>query len=125
MLKITGRLTVFYGCMFSGKTSALIAHISALNLKPAELLVLKPSVDIRSGSANIVTHDGRSHACVVYSDEMDITELLTPFTKLVVVDEAQFFDKLFLTEVKRMLGKKASMWQQPDWTLTIKGDHLG
>lgn len=105
MLKNNGRLTAIYGCMFSGKTSSLIAHISSLNLRPSELLVLKPSVDVRSGSAQIVTHDGRAHACVVYSEETDLSELITPFTRLLVIDEAQFFDKLFLNEVKRLLGR--------------------
>lgn len=105
MLKQNGKLTVFYGCMFAGKTSSLIARISTIGLKPSELLVLKPAVDARAGSAHIVTHDGKSHACVVYTGETELADMLTPFTKVLALDEAQFFDKLFLTEIKRALGK--------------------
>ncbi len=96
-----GKLTVYFGCMFAGKTSSLINHISALNLKPNELIVLKPAVDIRSGNATVTTHDGKSHACLIYDRDTDLNDTITPFTKLIAIDEAQFFDKVFLSEIKR------------------------
>lgn len=100
-----GKLTVYYGCMFSGKTSSLISHISSLKLRENEFIVLKPSVDVRSGNASITTHDGRSHACIIYEPEMDLSIHVTPFTRLIAIDEAQFFSKTFLSDLKRMLGK--------------------
>lgn len=102
---ISGKLTVYYGCMFSGKTKALIDDISNRNLKDSELLVLKPSVDSRSGNATITTHDGRSHPCLIWSPDMELSEVVTPFTRLIALDEAQFFDKIFLSEIKRMLSR--------------------
>lgn len=101
----TGKLTVFYGCMFAGKTTSLIQYISDQNLKANEFLVLKPSVDVRSGKATITTHDGKSHDCLIYSQELDIFEHVTPFTKLIAIDEAQFFDKVFFSDLKRLMGR--------------------
>jgi thymidine kinase len=100
-----GKLTVYYGCMFAGKTSALINYLSTLNLKRDEFLVLKPAVDVRSGNRTITTHDGRSHECVIVEKDMDLNELVTPFTKIVAIDEAQFFDKIFFSDLKRFLSK--------------------
>ena len=101
----TGKLTVFYGCMFAGKTTSLIQYISDQNLRANEFLVLKPSVDVRSGKATITTHDGKSHDCLIYSQELDIFEHVTPFTKLIAIDEAQFFDKVFFSDLKRLMGR--------------------
>lgn len=100
-----GKLTVYYGCMFAGKTTALIRHISDLSLRQNEFLVIKPSVDIRSGGSTITTHDGKSHDCLVYDLDFDINEFVTPFTKLIAIDEAQFFNKMFLSDLKRQIGR--------------------
>jgi thymidine kinase len=102
---MSGKLTVFYGCMFSGKTGSMITYISALNLKRDEFIVIKPSVDIRSGKATITTHDGRSHDCIIYEKDMELADHVTQFTRLIAIDEAQFFDKTFFSQLKRMLGK--------------------
>lgn len=101
----SGKLTVFFGCMFSGKTTALIDYLSQQNFKQNEFIVLKPAVDVRSGKATITTHDGKSHDCLIYDQEFDIYQHVSPFTKLIVIDEAQFFDKVFLSDLKRLIGK--------------------
>lgn len=100
-----GKLSVYYGCMFAGKTSALIRHISESQLKPNEFLVIKPSVDVRAGKAVIATHDGKMHECLVYDQEMEIQDHINQYTKMIVIDEAQFFNKVILSELKRLLGK--------------------
>lgn len=104
-MSIKGNLTVYYGCMFAGKTTALIKHISELNLKSNEFIVIKPSVDVRSGKATISTHDGKSHDCLVFDQDFDITQHITQYTRLIALDEVQFFDKVFLSDLKRLLGK--------------------
>jgi thymidine kinase len=104
-----GKLVVYYGCMFSGKTSALIQYISDLGLKNNELIVMKPSVDVRSGQANIKTHDGKIHPCVIYEKDIEITSYVDQYTKVLALDEVQFFDKMFLSEIKRLLGKGISV----------------
>jgi thymidine kinase len=102
---MAAQLTLYYGCMFSGKTTALIQHISALNLKNNELIVLKPASDNRVSTSQITTHDGKKHECLIHDANMDLNEIITPYTKLIAFDEAQFFDKTFLFDVKKYLLK--------------------
>ncbi|MCC6818519.1 MAG: hypothetical protein IT245_06500, partial [Bacteroidia bacterium] len=75
------------------------------NYRPNEILVIKPSVDIRSGNSTITTHDGKSHNCLIYDLDFDLSEHITPYIKLIAIDEAQFFNKVFLSEIKRQLSK--------------------
>src|SRR5688572_13989809 len=98
-MAVHGKLTVYYGCMFAGKTSALIERISKLGLRQHEFLVLKPAVDVRSGNHAITTHDGRSHECIIVDRDTDINDLITPYTKMIAIDEAQFFDKVFFSDI--------------------------
>ncbi len=102
---MAGNLTVFYGCMFAGKTTALINFISQSAYKPAEILVLKPSIDNRVSKDKITTHSGISLPCIAVDKESILDDLITPFTKLIAIDEAQFFDKLFFADLKRYLAK--------------------
>lgn len=101
----TGQLTAIYGCMFSGKTGALIDYLSQSGLKPDEFIVIKPDIDTRYSRTAIVTHDGKSHDALIYHLDFDINEHLTPFTRLVVLDEAQFFNKVFMSDIRRLLSK--------------------
>lgn len=100
-----GKLVVFYGCMFAGKTTALIDFISKANLKPDHLLVFKPGIDNRAARNYIVTHDGRKHDCLPLNSDTFLHDLVTPYTRLIALDEAQFFDKLIFSELKRCLSK--------------------
>lgn len=100
-----GQLKVYYGCMFSGKTSALIEYLSHSGLKPNEFIVIKPDIDIRYSKNSIVTHDGKSHECLIYHSEFDVFEHVTAYTKLLIIDEAQFINKVFISDVKRLLAK--------------------
>lgn len=100
-----GKLVVYYGCMFAGKTTALIDYISDANLKAENLLVFKPDIDNRAAKNFITTHDGKKHECIALDKDTVLNELVTPFTQLIVLDEAQFFDKIIFSELKRYLSK--------------------
>lgn len=100
-----GKLTVIYGCMFSGKTTKMIEEISQRNLKPHQLIVLKPSTDNRHTPTSIVSHNGQTFPCIPYEQDLDIFTLITPYTELISFDETQFFDKMFLFDIKKILGK--------------------
>ncbi len=100
-----GQLVVYYGCMFAGKTTALIDYISRANLKPNELLVFKPGIDNRAAKNMITTHDGKKHECLSMDHETVLNDFITPYTKLIALDEAQFFNKIIFSELKRLLLK--------------------
>ena len=100
-----GQLTVIFGCMFSGKTNALIQFVRSKNLKRDEILILKPSMDHRYGSENIVTHDGTKMACRLFEPGMEWIEFHSPFLKLIAIDEIQFFERTFVAQINSMLLK--------------------
>lgn len=102
---MSGLLTVFYGCMFSGKTSALIDFLSQSGLKRNEFIVFKPNIDNRSSNVTIKTHDGRTHDCLSIDTNEELSQHIQPFTKLIAIDEAQFFNKMMMVEIKRLLNK--------------------
>jgi thymidine kinase len=104
-MSVIPNLTVYYGCMFSGKTKALIKHIQTSNLKNNELIVLKPEIDIRYSKTKIATHDGMSHDCILYNTDFDVFDYVNQYTKALFIDEAQFIDKTFLFQIKRLLSK--------------------
>lgn len=100
-----GKLVVFYGCMFAGKTTALIDYISKSGLKTSDMLIFKPGIDNRAANNIMATHDGKKHECLSLDKDTVLYELITPYTRLIVLDEAQFFDKLVFSELKRCLAR--------------------
>lgn len=88
--EIAGRCVLITGCMFSGKTTALL-RAARLFPEPARVLV-KHAGDTRYRADAIVTHDGDHLPAHAIADARAITELIDEQTHLVVVDEVHFFD---------------------------------
>src|SRR5690606_20256381 len=42
---------------------------------------------------------------IVCGNEFELFPLLNPYTRLVAIDEAQFFNKAFISEIRRVLNK--------------------
>lgn len=86
-----GRLEVITGCMFSGKTEELIRRLKRAMLANLQLMIFKPSVDMRDSGERIRSHDSRE----IPSTRVDLAADILPFSKgmqVVGMDEAQFFD---------------------------------
>jgi thymidine kinase len=86
-------LTVITGSMFSGKTTELIRRIRCAEIARQRTLVLKPSIDTRSG-LEVVSHSGLRWAA-------SIAEVASPFRlprdfDVLGVDEAQFLHEPWL-----------------------------
>ncbi len=87
-----GRLTVYAGCMFAGKTQELLTHFDRLLGARRRVRMVKPRLDSRYAVAEVVTHDGVS---AVSRPVESAGELLRLFERCrrphaVFVDEAQF-----------------------------------
>ena len=52
-----GKIEVFIGPMFAGKTTSLIRRVKELKAEGKKVKVFKPSVDNRYGEDVICTHD--------------------------------------------------------------------
>ena len=87
---LAGRCVLITGCMFSGKTTALL-RAARLFAEPARVLV-KHAADTRYRIDAIVAHDGDHLPAHAIADARAITELIDEHTHLVVVDEVHFFD---------------------------------
>jgi thymidine kinase len=93
-----GYLKVYIGCMFSGKTTALLNEISKYNIVTEKILVVNHTLDaIRNqGTCSIVSHNGGKHLSVMVSRLKDILRLEEYKTaEIVIIDEGQFYEDIY------------------------------
>jgi len=87
-----GRIKLYIGPMFSGKTSKLISKYTG----PEECLAIKPTQDTRCLATEIKSHDGITIPAIAIprldSDKPEISLTI----QRVLVDEGQFFPDLAL-----------------------------
>ena len=99
MKKSYGSLEVICGPMFAGKTKELIHRI--INEPHAQ--AFKPVSDTRSRRGNIVTHDGLSFPATPLASPRDIFSQLKKDTRIVAIDEAQFFGAKLIPATRDLL----------------------
>jgi thymidine kinase len=99
-------LTVITGCMYAGKTTALIRHINRNTQGKQTGLIIKHALDTRYSIEYLATHDESSrelyqdHRCVLAKTSGEVKELMAEFvdeyggcdTLFFAIDEVQFFD---------------------------------
>lgn len=91
-------LEVVCGPMFSGKSSYIYTIVNRFASIGVNTLVIKPSSDTRySTEPEVVTHDGVKFGCLSTCGHlMDISNEITKKPKVIIIEEAQFFDDLVL-----------------------------
>lgn len=95
-----GYLTVYAGPMYAGKTTALIAELETNLEDNKKVLVIKPTIDNRYATEDVVSHDGTSlnketgHKvrCLGVNEDLHFSELNE--IDVLLIDEAQFFNNL-------------------------------
>lgn len=123
----TGRIEVIDGGMFSGKSKELIRRISVLrhgieariasgleepNICFKDLVaVFKPALDNRRGESTVNSKDGDEVPAVSINNIYEIISYLEehPKTKVIAIDEAQFFDKYGLINVAKNLADQCNI----------------
>ena len=86
-----GILEVICGSMFSGKSEELIRRIRRTKIAQKKTIVFKPSVDNRTKTEHISTHNGAIIEAISVDSALSIPELVSAKTDVVGIDEAQFF----------------------------------
>lgn len=86
-----GSLSVHIGCMFSGKTSALLNDFTRLNIAGVPGVIVKYAADVRFSSTEVVSHCGTRHRAHLFSTLKDAEPLVRKY-RVIAVDEAQFFE---------------------------------
>jgi thymidine kinase len=87
-----GLIEVICGPMFSGKTEELIRRIRRAQIAKQKVQIFKPALDTRYSSNNVVSHSAVSIQAEPVKNANEILEKLFDSTRVVAIDEVQFFD---------------------------------
>lgn len=96
-----GKFTLYYGCMFAGKTTSLIQH--CLKSKHAYKSVFKPNLDTRYHPEKVYSHNGEFLEAVSVEKARDILNYVNKDYHLVAIDEMQFFEPGIISVVAKLL----------------------
>lgn len=95
-------LTVNTGAMFSGKSTLLISQGEKHMRAGQNVLYIKPSMDTRYSEDEIVTHSNLRVKAVAV-DTTKPLELDMEDYEVILIDEAQFFDRVLLQSINELL----------------------
>ncbi|MBY0471314.1 thymidine kinase [bacterium] len=90
---LAGFIEVVCGSMFSGKTEELVRRIKRAQIGRQKVQVFKPGIDNRYSVEHVQSHDSNKHPSISVTRASEILELVDDNTRVVGIDEAQFFDE--------------------------------
>jgi thymidine kinase len=93
MYQSSGWIEVIVGGMYSGKTEELIRRLRRAEFARQPLQVFKPKIDSRYHAEYVTSHNQNTFPSQVIEKSSEILDLLNPKTKIVGIDEGQFFDQ--------------------------------
>lgn len=100
-----GWVEVICGPMFSGKSEELIRRLRRAQIARQPLQVFKPAIDDRYHESHIVSHSRASIEAVPVKDAAELARLVRSDTRVVGIDEAQFFDDDLVPIVERLANR--------------------
>lgn len=99
-----GSLELICGCMFSGKTERLLSRLAEARARAVPTAVFKHASDDRYVKGQLVTHTGRRTDAIALVSASRIPELAGE-ARLIVIDEAQFFDQDLVEACRQLVGQ--------------------
>lgn len=100
-----GSIEVVCGPMFSGKTSELIRRVERAQIAKQRVQIFKPAIDIRYDKEGVVSHNARSIKAEPVENAVDILIRLKDSTRVVAIDEVQFFDEAITRVVVKLAAR--------------------
>lgn len=100
-----GAIEVICGPMFSGKTEELIRLVKRAQIGKQRVQIFKPAIDIRYDKEDVVSHSSQSIKAEPVENAVDILLRLKDSTRVVAIDEVQFFDESVITVVKKLAAR--------------------
>lgn len=97
-----GLIEVICGCMFSGKTEALITQIRRAEIARLRFQVFKPEIDTRYATDEVASHNKNKFPATNVKSAIEILHKVEPMTEVVGIDEAQFFDDQIVEVATRL-----------------------
>jgi thymidine kinase len=101
----TGCIEVVCGSMFSGKTEELLRRVKRAQIGRQKVQVFKPIIDNRYSVDHVQSHDANKTLSRPVAEAREILELVDDTTRVVGIDEAQFFDES-VVEVAQKLANR-------------------
>src|SRR4051812_26618430 len=90
---LPGFIEVICGSMFSGKTEELVRRVKRAQIARQKTQVFKPAIDNRYSADHVQSHDANRVLSRPVRQAREILELVDDNTRVVGIDEAQFFDE--------------------------------
>lgn len=87
-----GWIEVICGSMFSGKTEELLRRVRRAQIAKQKVQVFKPILDNRYSADHVQSHNANRIASRPIEKAKEILDLIEDNTRVVGIDEAQFFD---------------------------------
>lgn len=88
--------------MFSGKTEELLRRVRRAQIARQKVQVFKPTVDTRYSSDHVQSHNANRASSSVVEKPREILKLVEDNTRVVGIDEAQFFDESIVDVAQRL-----------------------
>jgi len=101
-LNFHGSIEVICGPMFSGKTEELIRRVRRAQIARQKLQIFKPSLDTRYDDKSVVSHSAQSLEAIPVDGSKNILAKLNDATRVVAIDEVQFFDEYIVQIVSKL-----------------------
>ena len=119
-----GWIELICGGMFAGKTEELLRRIRRAEIARQPVQVFKPAIDDRYGVDIVASHNGLHQEAFIVKESGEILELLRPETRVVAIDEAQFFD-LAIADVCNELADRGLRVIVAGLDLDFRGEPFG
>jgi thymidine kinase len=100
-----GSIEVVCGPMFSGKTEELIRRVKRAQIAKQRVQIFKPAIDIRYDKEDVVSHSSQVIKSEPVENSVDILIRLKDSTRVVAIDEVQFFDENIVTVVTKLAAR--------------------
>lgn len=100
-----GVLDVISGCMFSGKTQELIRRLDQERYAGADIQAFKPAVDDRYALEAVASHREVKFPALAVPDVDGLVAQLRDDTRIIGIDEAQFFGPDIVTVVEALADR--------------------
>jgi len=100
-----GSIEVVCGPMFSGKTEELIRRVKRAQIAKQRVQIFKPAIDVRYDKEDVVSHSSQAIKAEPVDSAVDILVRLKDSTRVVAIDEIQFFDDAIITVVSKLAAR--------------------
>jgi len=99
---LNGSIEVVCGPMFSGKTEELIRRVRRAQIARQKVQIFKPAIDNRYHESDVVSHSSLTCEATPVANAIEILQKLFDSTRVVAIDEVQFFDSSVLKVIDKL-----------------------